>query len=74
MKGFEESFKVSYRDLNARLHESGHAHPVSCVDCHDPTSMPLRGHPRAQRRLLRGLPHALHGLLGLFARARVARI
>jgi len=42
MKGFEESFKVSYQDLNAKLHESGHAHPVSCVDCHDPTSMALR--------------------------------
>ena len=33
MKGFEESYKFSYKDLNAKLHESGHAHPVSCVDC-----------------------------------------
>ncbi len=42
MKGFEESYKFSYKDLNAKLHESGHAHPVSCVDCHDPGSMKLR--------------------------------
>ena len=25
-----------------KLHESGHAHPVSCVDCHDPGTMKLR--------------------------------
>lgn len=42
MKGFEESYKFSYQELNAKLHESGHAHPVSCVDCHDPASMRLR--------------------------------
>ncbi len=42
MKGFEESYKFSYKDLSAKLHESGHAHPVSCVDCHDPDSMKLR--------------------------------
>jgi nitrite reductase (cytochrome c-552) len=24
------------------LHDAGHAHPVSCVDCHDPESMALR--------------------------------
>src|SRR5688500_9569586 len=42
MKGFEESFKYSYKDLNAKLHDAGHAHPVSCVDCHDPTTMALR--------------------------------
>ena len=42
MKGFEESYKYSYQDLNARLHESGHAHPVSCVDCHSPDTMALR--------------------------------
>ncbi len=42
MKGFKESFKFSYKDLNAKLHELGHAHPVSCVDCHDPDSMQLR--------------------------------
>jgi nitrite reductase (cytochrome c-552) len=42
MKGFEESYKYSYQDLNAKLHESGHAHPVSCVDCHSPETMQLR--------------------------------
>jgi nitrite reductase (cytochrome c-552) len=42
MKGFEESYKFSYKDLNAKLYEMGHAHPVSCVDCHDPDSMKLR--------------------------------
>ncbi len=42
MAGFEKSYTFSYQDLNAKLHESGHGHPVSCVDCHDPTSMALR--------------------------------
>jgi nitrite reductase (cytochrome c-552) len=42
MKGFEESYKFSYQDLSKKLHESGHAHPVSCVDCHDPATMKLR--------------------------------
>ena len=42
MKGFEQTFKMSYQELNAKLHESGHAHPVSCVDCHDPDTMKLR--------------------------------
>jgi len=42
MKGFAETFKLSYQEVDQRLHESGHAHPVSCVDCHDPTSMALR--------------------------------
>jgi len=42
MKGFEESYKFSYQDLNAKLHESGHAYPVSCVDCHSPETMELR--------------------------------
>lgn len=42
MKGFEASHKLSYQDMNKKLHESGNAHPVSCVDCHDPDSMGLR--------------------------------
>ena len=42
MKGFEKSYKYSYQDLNAKLHESGHAFPVSCVDCHSPETMALR--------------------------------
>ena len=42
MKGFEQTFAFSYQDLSAKLHASGHAHPVSCVDCHDPADMTLR--------------------------------
>jgi nitrite reductase (cytochrome c-552) len=42
MAGFVESHKWAYKDLSAKLHETGNAHPVSCVDCHDPTSMALR--------------------------------
>lgn len=42
MKGFEESYRFTYKELNQKLHDSGHAHPVSCVDCHDPDSMALR--------------------------------
>jgi nitrite reductase (cytochrome c-552) len=42
MKGFQESFKFSYQDLNAKMHEMGHGHPVSCVDCHSPETMELR--------------------------------
>ncbi|MCU0976666.1 MAG: ammonia-forming cytochrome c nitrite reductase subunit c552 [Steroidobacteraceae bacterium] len=42
MKGFEESYRFSYQELNAKLHESGHAHPVSCVDCHSPDTMQIR--------------------------------
>ena len=40
--GFEESYKYSYADLNEKLTEMGHAHPVSCVDCHDPQTMEIR--------------------------------
>ncbi len=42
MRGFEQTFQYSYRDLSAKLHASGHAHPVSCVDCHAPDTMALR--------------------------------
>jgi nitrite reductase (cytochrome c-552) len=42
MAGFEKSFTYSYKDLNKKLHDSGNAHPVSCVDCHDPESMNIR--------------------------------
>jgi nitrite reductase (cytochrome c-552) len=42
MKGFEQSFQYSYQDLNAKLHASGHAQSVSCVDCHAPGNMGLR--------------------------------
>ena len=42
MAGFEQTYRMSYQELNTRLYESGHAHPVSCVDCHDPETMQLR--------------------------------
>jgi len=41
-KGLAASYKYSYQDLNKKLHDSGHAHPVSCVDCHEPKTMALR--------------------------------
>ena len=40
--GFEKTYAYSYKDLNQMLHDSGHAHPVSCVDCHEPNTMRLR--------------------------------
>ena len=42
MAGFKESFKYSYQDLNKKVHDMGHGHPVSCVDCHNPDTMALR--------------------------------
>ncbi|MDX2054849.1 MAG: ammonia-forming cytochrome c nitrite reductase subunit c552 [Polyangiaceae bacterium] len=42
MLGLERSSAFSYEELNQKLRASGHAHPVSCVDCHDPKSMSLR--------------------------------
>lgn len=42
VKGFEKTYAMPYAELNAMLHEAGHAHPVSCVDCHDPDTMALR--------------------------------
>jgi len=40
--GFEKTYAMSYQETNKMLHDMGHAHPVSCVDCHDPKSMALR--------------------------------
>jgi nitrite reductase (cytochrome c-552) len=40
--GLDATYTMSYSNLNAELHQMGHAHPVSCVDCHDPASMQLR--------------------------------
>ncbi len=40
--GFEKTFAMSYKETNAMLHDMGHAHPVSCVDCHDPETMAVR--------------------------------
>ncbi len=42
IKGFEESYKFSYKDLSQKLKDMGHDHPVSCVDCHSPKTMELR--------------------------------
>ncbi len=42
IRGFEESYKYSYNELNQKLKDSGHAHPVSCVDCHSPNNMEIR--------------------------------
>jgi nitrite reductase (cytochrome c-552) len=42
MAGFEKTYEMSYQELNTMLHDSGHAHPVSCVDCHTPQTMQLR--------------------------------
>jgi len=41
-KGFEKTFAMSYQETNKMLHDMGHAHSVSCVDCHSPESMQLR--------------------------------
>ena len=41
MKGFEESYKMSYKDINQKLHDMGHGHAVSCGDCHDAKTMQL---------------------------------
>ncbi len=42
IKGFEKTHAMKYDELNKMAHDMGHAHPVSCVDCHDPKSMKLR--------------------------------
>ena len=41
-KGLDATSRMTYAEASAALHEGGHAHPVSCVDCHDPASMRLR--------------------------------
>ena len=41
MKGFEASYKFSYKDLNQKLHDMGHGHSVTCADCHDAKTMKL---------------------------------
>jgi nitrite reductase (cytochrome c-552) len=42
MAGFAQAYKLSYQELDQKLHDSGHAHPVSCPDCHDPNRMSVR--------------------------------
>jgi nitrite reductase (cytochrome c-552) len=41
MKGFEQSYKLSYKEMNQKLHDMGHAHTVTCADCHDAKTMKL---------------------------------
>ncbi len=41
-KGMDATHSMAYHDAHAMLNNMGHAHPVSCVDCHDPDSMQLR--------------------------------
>ncbi len=42
MAGFDKSATMTYQETSAKLHEMGHGHPVSCVDCHEPETMQLR--------------------------------
>jgi nitrite reductase (cytochrome c-552) len=42
MAGFEKTHAMTYQETNEMLHELGHGHPVSCVDCHDPATMRIR--------------------------------
>jgi len=43
MKGLDATFKMTYQEVSKLLHDgAGGAHPVSCVDCHDPKTMALR--------------------------------
>jgi nitrite reductase (cytochrome c-552) len=41
-KGMDETHKMSYKETNKMLHDMGHGHSVSCVDCHDPETMVVR--------------------------------
>lgn len=41
-KGFELISAMPYAEAFGELSQDGTAHPVSCVDCHDPESMELR--------------------------------
>ncbi|NNJ70255.1 MAG: ammonia-forming cytochrome c nitrite reductase subunit c552 [Kiritimatiellales bacterium] len=40
--GMNKTHSMPYKELNKMVHDMGHAHPVSCVDCHDPESMQIR--------------------------------
>lgn len=41
-KGMDATHKIPYKEANKMLHDMGHGHSVSCVDCHDPKTMRLR--------------------------------
>jgi nitrite reductase (cytochrome c-552) len=62
--GFEKTHAMSYEETNAKLHEIGHGHSVSCVDCHNPETMAIRvtrpGFVQAMEMLAEGdgaVPH-----------------
>jgi nitrite reductase (cytochrome c-552) len=40
--GFLKTYKLSYQEVNQKLHDLGHAFPISCVDCHEPETMRIR--------------------------------
>ncbi|WP_372795651.1 ammonia-forming cytochrome c nitrite reductase subunit c552 [Pontiella sp.] len=42
LAGMKKTHAMSYQELNKMVHDMGHAHPVSCVDCHEPDSMQVR--------------------------------
>ncbi len=42
LDGMKKTHAMSYQELNQMVHDMGHAHPVSCVDCHEPDSMAVR--------------------------------
>jgi nitrite reductase (cytochrome c-552) len=41
IKGFEASYKFTYKELDKKLHDMGHGHSVTCADCHDAKTMQL---------------------------------
>ena len=40
--GLDATHKLTYQETHAQLQQTGGAHPVSCVDCHEPKTMRLR--------------------------------
>ncbi len=42
LAGMNKTHAMPYKELNQMVHDMGHDHPVSCVDCHDPDSMQVR--------------------------------
>ncbi|MDA3926713.1 MAG: ammonia-forming cytochrome c nitrite reductase subunit c552 [Kiritimatiellae bacterium] len=42
LAGMNKTHSMSYQELSKIIHDMGHDHPVSCVDCHDPKTMQLR--------------------------------
>ncbi len=42
LAGMNKTHAMPYAELNKLVHDMGHAHSVSCVDCHEPDSMRLR--------------------------------